>query len=67
MAPLQSNGKIPPNSTLAAAMSTYAKVLNILVVNNSVLLIAFKLTINRQIEYPGGGTAIYGLYRYVPL
>ena len=31
MAPLQSNGKIPPNSTLAAATLTYAKILNILV------------------------------------
>ena len=26
MAPLQSNGKIPPNSTLADVMLTYAKV-----------------------------------------
>ena len=45
----------PPNSTLAAAMLTYTKVLNIFVavlysVNNCVLLIAFKLTINERIE-----------------
>lgn len=53
MAPLQSNGKIPPNSTLAAAMLTYAKILNFLVasvlyfVNNCVL---FWLTNNERIE-----------------